>query len=295
MIVGLDPGLGTGRPIDPDRPTGRRMASLSGLDRPAFSDRFDRINLHPEPRPSSDDQAAGRNLSSVVEGRRVVALGRRVAAAVGCPSEWMEWSVRPGGFVGATMPHPSGLSRWWNDPGNRTAAGEFASRATRPTVYVEGVDGSGKTILAEWLSETMKVPLIPTDDRPGSWDECLSRIVRRVVPGVVCDRSSGLVSELVYGPVLRGGTIVDESVLWDTVRAVRGSGVWVYCRPPVASLRPRTRPGEDRDHVRSVEKNLVVLSDRYDEVMSRMVRIGCQVVRYDRTSQGPEEVLRCVE
>jgi hypothetical protein len=45
--------------------------------------------------------------------RRIFAVGRRAAWALGCSDG--EWGTIDGSVV--LLPHPSGLDRWWNDPG----------------------------------------------------------------------------------------------------------------------------------------------------------------------------------
>lgn len=72
--------------------------------------------------------AAAVMLGSLV-GRRVVLLGRSVVAAFGFRfGEWMAWGSAPagGGEVWwSALPHPSGVSRWWNDRGNVERARGF--------------------------------------------------------------------------------------------------------------------------------------------------------------------------
>jgi hypothetical protein len=62
--------------------------------------------------------------------KRVVLLGRRVAAAMGCDgAPWFAWSgfglFDGGAAVVAVAPHPSRTSRWWNDAGNVAQARTF--------------------------------------------------------------------------------------------------------------------------------------------------------------------------
>ncbi len=289
IIVGLSPGSGP-IPLDPSRGSGARLASLSGLSGEEFLDRFDRVNLRPSVDSEVGDQKLVENLLPVLRGRRVIALGRSVSDALGIGEGWFRWSLR-GGFVGASIPHPSGLSRWWNDPRNVDSAGEFMRRAIRPCVHVEGPDGSGKSTLVPELARILSLDAVPTDDPPRSWNECLGRIERRIEPGLVCDRSSGLVSELVYGPVLRGRAIVDEEVVWSVVRSLIHAVVFVYCRPPRDAIRPTFRDSEDPEHVRGVLERSEALGNRYDEVMSRMSRMGARVVCHDWTSQSVSSLL----
>ena len=58
-------------------------------------------------------------------GRTVVVLGREVRDLLGVPREW-SWVLpyqHAGGWTARCLPHPSGLSRWYNDPTSRQLAG----------------------------------------------------------------------------------------------------------------------------------------------------------------------------
>jgi hypothetical protein len=293
VIVGIDPGVNGREPLSLTGGSGRRLAELIGVSDDEYVDRFDRINLHPI-EGSDYDSLAGANLGPILRGRRVVVLGRRVANALGIRyRNWFEWDVDPRGFVFAVSPRLIGLSRWWNEPANRSVAESFYRGLTRPTIHVEGVDGSGKSTLARYLSDRLVLPIVPTDGPCRTGDDVLFRARARVVPGVVADRSSGVVSELVYGPVLRGSTIVPEDVLWGIVRAISGVVRFVYCRPPVDRIIHVPRPDEDPSHVRAVDGKIRDLYDRYDVVFDWARRIGCSVHEYDWTVQHSEEVLRC--
>ncbi len=312
ILVGLDPGRNGTEPLDPAYPSGKRLADLAGLSGKEFLARFDRVNLHHERgRPVREDGPLAANLLPVLRGRRVVALGRRVSDALGVGegrSVWadgVDWSITSGGFVGATLPHPSGLSRWWNDPEHEESARSFMRSLLLPCVYVEGPDGSGKTTLIGELANVLPsrypallpgMTLVPTDDPPKSWDECLARIQRRLAPGLLCDRSSGLLSELVYAPVLRGGVLAPggEGEMWGMVESLLHAVTFVYCLPSLDSLDPTFRPEEDPAHVKLVKAKSRELLARYDEVMARVSSMGGRVVRYDFMRDTPEEVSACV-
>lgn len=53
-----------------------------------------------------------------------VYVGKRVAAADGWRGGFLEWGEHRGRRV-ATIPHPSGIVRWWNDDANVLAAARF--------------------------------------------------------------------------------------------------------------------------------------------------------------------------
>lgn len=297
VLIGINPNQTAGdEPLSPNNPSGRRLADLCGMDPDTFRDAFDRVNLHyhtllPVARW---DVSAARNLAPILRGRRVIALGRRVGDVLETPDSWMTWSLWNGGFVGATLPHPSGLNRWWNDPANVIAASNFLTKVTRPCVHVEGTDGSGKSTLISQLSELTGFPSTKCYNPPKSWEECLDRISKITAPGLLCDRSSGLISELVYGPVLRGRTLMDEDVMWRITRSLSHAVVYVYCRPPRTLLMPSFRNEEDPDHVAGVLDRQDDLVDRYDEVMARLSREGARVIWYDRSRTTVKEIAACI-
>lgn len=115
--------------------TGNRLLEISGLDSRAYRRLFDATNAWLEPQWPGDATARAGLVERADElaGRRVIALGRRAAAALGAASQydeawWWIWcGVSLGGadFELATMPHPSGRCRHWNDWYVRLAARKF--------------------------------------------------------------------------------------------------------------------------------------------------------------------------
>lgn len=107
--------------------TGGRIAKMGGHDLP-------RTNLLREwPGPQGRGSAFPMSLARPAAKRlwrrkpkRVafVFVGKRVSQAFGWKGEFFEWGDLDGRQV-VSMPHPSGINQWWNDPANHEAASAF--------------------------------------------------------------------------------------------------------------------------------------------------------------------------
>lgn len=131
LVVGLAPGRlpSGGRHVVPlvGSSSGRRLAALCGLDsQDELADHFELVNLYrtvlERGRVQDWDDARRRALNFNVRGRQVVLLGGQVWRAFGMRPTWHPfiWHVMPPGFPAsiALSPHPSGRTRYWNDPTN---------------------------------------------------------------------------------------------------------------------------------------------------------------------------------
>lgn len=128
LIIGQAPS----RMSDPDEPlsgnSGRRLAALCGLDLRTFIDGFERRNLlsrWPGSSTGAGDRFVGsaeaRRLAESTRpllgppDRKVIVLGFATAAAFGLTQPALTFAPHWGRLF-AFCPHPSGVSRWWNDP-----------------------------------------------------------------------------------------------------------------------------------------------------------------------------------
>lgn len=131
-IVGQAPGRhGNRRPFD--GASGRRLARLAGLG--SYEQLAARCRLQnvlgrwpgKQGRGDAFPLALARSgaRASRFRGRGPVLLaGRRVAAAFGVRTGYFEWGELRGRPC-AVIPHPSGISHWWNDPRNARRAAAF--------------------------------------------------------------------------------------------------------------------------------------------------------------------------
>jgi uracil-DNA glycosylase len=139
VLVGQAPGPTS----DPEVPlcpvtstTGRRLRDLMQLSSEEYL-LLERVNLlQCFPGKHARDDAFPRKLARVaaqamrplLRGRRVVLLGRKVAAAFGVELPFLMWSTWKDLEI-SILPHPSGRSRWYNSPENQGKAGEFLLQA----------------------------------------------------------------------------------------------------------------------------------------------------------------------
>jgi hypothetical protein len=111
-----------------------RLARLVGVPVAELPGVFSMVNLlGPEDDgaawPASRARAAAGILRAALGGRRLLVLcGRRVASAFGVGELPFFERARSGSFDVVVVPHPSGRSRWWNDPWNRRQARAFFGR-----------------------------------------------------------------------------------------------------------------------------------------------------------------------
>lgn len=111
---------------------GEALAALTGQHRLRFYATHDRLNLNARfngKRGAGDvflrpeGEARAREIAEAGY-RGVVMLGAEVTGAFGWPWEPLRVFVSvsaPTRYL--AFPHPSGLNRWWNEPGNRARAG----------------------------------------------------------------------------------------------------------------------------------------------------------------------------
>ena len=135
-----------GKPLD--GASGRRLAALAGMDHMVFVNHFDFTTLLDAPWPSlprgmdpdardvatrqriATEQAQAAALRPSLAGRKVVLLGREVAAAFrlakGTHYEWFQVVELEPGIEASVF--PGGVATWWNDAEIAERARLFAQR-----------------------------------------------------------------------------------------------------------------------------------------------------------------------
>lgn len=105
---------------------------MLGLTLAEFAGEFERVNLVRDPTgpwPALSASREAERLAASMQGKRVVLLGSRVARAFRAEHHlWFEW-FDLGGLTAARFPHPSGLSRYWNDAERVSRAADWIREA----------------------------------------------------------------------------------------------------------------------------------------------------------------------
>ena len=147
-------------------------------------------------------------------------------------------------------------------------------------IIIEGMDGSGKTSLAQKLSFRLgNVPIkrLVTSGGPTYYDllvertratltELRNQVTRNQRPVVIYDRFP-LISEAVYGTILRGRNSFGDE--WTTLinLLLALDPVVIYCRPRIESILQNTRETAD-SQMEGVVSRARELVNAYDELIS---------------------------
>lgn len=151
LIIGEAPSKNEFPPTPIEGRIGRRLASYAGLSFEEFLTRFDRVNLLSVRQDTAEkgftfDRVAALESWRIIArrikpGQTVLLLGKRVADAVGCVNDYFEPCRLVGGITLYVVPHPSGVSRWWNDEKNKERMRGFMTELVKETACGCGWDG----------------------------------------------------------------------------------------------------------------------------------------------------------
>lgn len=146
------------------------------------------------------------------------------------------------------------------------------------SIIIEGCDNSGKTTLIEKLSKHFGLEVVVSCRSIPVFEQVtwITEQIRRTEP-VIHDRFT-LISENVYGPVLRGGSKFDDLrgiltsfsnwlEIWEEVVEI-SNPILIYCRPNFEIIK---KTFHERDQIEGADKNLDVLVSTYDRVINQLL------------------------
>lgn len=151
-------------------------------------------------------------------------------------------------------------------------------------IIVEGMDNTGKSTLIQTLAEEFRLPTARTYKKPDSskeihiWDAWCNSCPRPLI----LDRHPAI-SDLVYGPLLRGITYSGLGL----AQNVREGNYLIYCRPSIDVIN--SSMGE-RDQLEGVPENAHKLLHAYDYLMEELH----PDVIYDYTQTEEIDILKQV-
>jgi len=161
---------------------------------------------------------------------------------------------------------------------------------------VEGADGSGKTGVAERLAGLLGAKKLHEGGPPKTREEGIRRMEWQFDSfGQVLDRAF-IISEMIYGPIIRGSLIVEEDVIegWAD-RFIRKGWILIYCRPSDRTILEYARKGtmesviasskkiyKEDGHVELVKIRMEKILEAYDARIDDLRRRGMEVFYHVR-------------
>ena len=149
-------------------------------------------------------------------------------------------------------------------------------------LILEGPDGAGKSFTALEISRAVDLPIHHAGAYPLTPGEMLRRIADQLtIEGKIIDRYS-IISEYIYGPIIRNTQLVSEYWLSQIHLPV------IYCRPSTATILQMTlesKPHKKQEHVDLVKAHLLAIVSSYDAVMAKIEHIV-----FNRDKQSCEEL-----
>jgi shikimate kinase len=145
-------------------------------------------------------------------------------------------------------------------------------------IIVEGIDGSGKTTLCRALGDLLNLQVHHSSKERDR--QAMERNMEQALQDPVAkiwDRIHAI-SEIVYGPILRGGALINGEYWRHQVR--QQDPLIIYCRVPIAYVHS-SGPSEFEtlEHFQAAQAKRRAIYDLYDRIM-----LGYAPILYDYTA-----------
>lgn len=151
-------------------------------------------------------------------------------------------------------------------------------------IVLEGPDASGKSTLLEYFRKRKYTTV--TRRRPDSFAELYrhTAFLQAAPYPTVCDRAPP-VSDAIYGYVFNRPVryTFDQAAAW----CDQYVGLFVYCRPPLETIRARLY---EQPQLAGVIEKIDELTQIYDRFTARLGRVHL----YDYTKDAPKEIERVI-
>ena len=151
-------------------------------------------------------------------------------------------------------------------------------------IIVEGPDGGGKSYLAQLISDETGFPVLHS----GGFKEDIRVRTERYLSmsNTTFDRFP-IISENVYGPILRGKSLLPWEEYFPRLQQV--DYLLVYCRTDIWTLektKQEAKKHKPQSFIDRIMKELLAITKRYDELMEYL-----KPIRFDRREQSCAELI----
>lgn len=149
-------------------------------------------------------------------------------------------------------------------------------------IFIEGPDGSGKSTLANRLAVKTGWPIMHMSYPKSEAERARMRdeyeATARLKKNCIMDR--GFHSEMVYGPVMRDGSVISYPDMYELESLFNDAGgaMIVYCSAPIETLLERCQM-RGEDYVTNAD-DLKTIHRMYEGLMLRMPH-NIPVVKYE--------------
>lgn len=158
-------------------------------------------------------------------------------------------------------------------------------------IILEGADGSGKSTVGNSIQRSSQLELIHAGGPLKDSEEFRRRCELQLSSfGKILDRISPI-SELVYGSILRGHTLIPELEIWGYIESfIADKWMMVYCRPGIEILMHHAINQMDKDteaqgktykpaaHSEQVKVNICSIVYEYDRIVETIRDAGMPVL-----------------
>lgn len=157
-------------------------------------------------------------------------------------------------------------------------------------IILEGLDGSGKTTLANKLSTELDMYVhhspFPCDDEV--LKEWQFQMLKHE-PGIILDRC--FISELIYGPALRGNVIYSSTDFISALTLLLINNIVVICMPPLDIVKKNLVGTEDEKLLPHVDNLYLQLQ----AVICLLQWASVPHLYYDYTKDDPQYLIDMVK
>lgn len=155
-------------------------------------------------------------------------------------------------------------------------------------ILILGMDNTGKTTLAEKLSERLKIKLVKSPGKGLTKQEMRHFIIDNSInPEDKIFERFCFFEEMVYGKILRGGSKFNftDDVFW-TIKNLLDP-IIIYCRPKKSTIKD----WKNREQMEGVIDNSDILLREYDKTVKKAALNGLKVIKYNYKKENVEDVI----